>query len=133
MADRRIRVRPLWNLRVRISGRAIGLVFDPERDAGPISSACAEGEHQECGHVRIGMRRFLSADRLQSTIVLCGCDCHASCPLAGRAPVLLTAWRQFCTGYAHCGRWGSSGEPAGDSQVKAAPAARRPLANMYFL
>lgn len=72
------------------------MVFDPERDAGPISSACAEGEHQECGHVRIGMRKFLSADRLQSTIVLCGCDCHASCPLAGRAPAFLTAWRQCC-------------------------------------
>lgn len=38
----------------------------------------------------------LSADRLQSTVVLCECDCHASRPLAGRAPVSLTVWQQLC-------------------------------------
>ena len=72
------------------------MVFGPGSDTGLLSSACAEGEHQECGHVRVGMRAPLSAGRLQSAIVLCGCDCHASCPLADRAPVPLTVWQQLC-------------------------------------
>lgn len=63
---------------------------------GLISDACAGGEHQECGHVRVGIRGLLSADRLQSTIVLCECGCHAACPLADRAPVPLTVWQQLC-------------------------------------
>ena len=72
------------------------MAFGPGPDGGPISSACAGGEHQECGHVRIGIRGCLSADRLQSTIALCGCDCHAFCPLADRAPVPLAVWQQLC-------------------------------------
>jgi hypothetical protein len=61
-----------------------------------MSSACAGGEHQQCGHVRFGVRGFLSADRLQSTIALCGCECHAFCTLAGREPVPLAVWQQLC-------------------------------------
>jgi hypothetical protein len=76
--------------------RVCALVFDPGSDTSWISSACAGGEHQECGHVRVGMRGLLSADRLQSVIVLCECDCHASCPLVDRAPVPLTVWQQLC-------------------------------------
>lgn len=72
------------------------MVFDPGDDTGPISAACVGDDHRECGHVRIGFRGFLTAARLQSTIVLCGCNCHASCPLADRAPVPLTVWQQLC-------------------------------------
>lgn len=72
------------------------MVFGAGPYEDPISPACARGGHQECGHVRVGLRFPVSADRLQSRIVLCGCDCHASCPLAGRAPVALTVWQQLC-------------------------------------
>ena len=72
------------------------LAFDPGSGTGLMSSACTGGEHQECGHVRVGLRAPLSANRLQSAIVLCGCSCHASCPLADRAPVALPIWQQLC-------------------------------------
>lgn len=72
------------------------MVFDPRFDADAISAACAGREHQECGHVCTGMRRPVSPDRLQSTIILCRCECHASCPLVGRAPVPLTVWQGLC-------------------------------------
>jgi hypothetical protein len=53
--------------------------------------------HRDCGHVSVGMRKPVSRDRLQSTIILCGCACHAACPLADQAPVPLTVWQQLCT------------------------------------
>jgi hypothetical protein len=40
------------------------------------------------------MRR--SRVRLESTVALCGCSCHAGCALAGRRPVPLTVWQQLC-------------------------------------
>jgi hypothetical protein len=33
---------------------------------------------------------------LKSTVDLCGCACHAACPLADRMPVPLTVWQQLC-------------------------------------
>lgn len=72
------------------------MVFDPRFDADAVSSACRGGEHQGCGHVCTGMRRPLSAGRLESIVILCRCECHASCPLAGRAHVSLIAWQQLC-------------------------------------
>ena len=34
--------------------------------------------------------------RLESTVALCRCSCHATCPLADRMPVPLTVWQQLC-------------------------------------
>ena len=71
-------------------------------DAGPgfrllgWSGACVGGSHQDCGHVSGGGRRLASSDRLQSTVALCRCPCHAACPLADRRPVSLTVWQQVC-------------------------------------
>jgi hypothetical protein len=60
------------------------------------SRACVGGVHLDCGHVKAGMRRLVSGDRLQSTIALCRCPCHAACALAERMPVSLTVWQQLC-------------------------------------
>jgi hypothetical protein len=46
--------------------------------------------------MNVGMRALKAWNRLNSTIVLCRCSCHASCPLAGRGPVPLTVWQQLC-------------------------------------
>jgi hypothetical protein len=84
-------------------GRRAGDGFGQEER----SSACASGAHRDCGHCRMGMRRRASRDRLESTVVLCGCDCHAACALAGRAPVSLTVWQQLCVcpGADWCRTW----------------------------
>jgi hypothetical protein len=68
----------------------------PEFDPLGRSRGCAAGEHRDCGHVRIAIRRPVSRQRLASTIGLCRCSCHATCPLADRAPVPLTVWQQLC-------------------------------------
>jgi len=60
------------------------------------SLACAREAHQECGHVTVGIRRHASRRRLESTVALCRCRCHAGCPLADRMPVPLTVWQQLC-------------------------------------
>lgn len=61
------------------------------------SRHCAAGKHQVCGHVGVAFRRPMDGmAALQSTIVLCRCDCHAACPLTGWEQVLLTAWQELC-------------------------------------
>lgn len=72
-------------------------------DAGPgfgppggRSVACAGDAHQDCGDIRMAMRGRVSRHRLESTITLCRCQCHAACPLADRMPVHLTVWQQLC-------------------------------------
>jgi hypothetical protein len=47
--------------------------------------------------MNVAVRARKGWDRLESTIALCGCSCHASCPLADRMPVPLTIWQQLCT------------------------------------
>jgi hypothetical protein len=72
-------------------------------DAGPSfdslgrSRACADEAHQRCGHVSMATRRLASPRRLESTIALCRCACHAACLLADRMPtVSLTVWQALC-------------------------------------
>ena len=43
------------------------------------------------------MRMSRPGPRLESTVALCRCSCHATCPLADRMPVPLTVWQQLCT------------------------------------
>jgi hypothetical protein len=70
-----------------------GPSFDPLRR----SRACADGVHQDCGHVGAAFRRPASPGRLESAIVLCRCACHAVCLLADRMPtVSLTVWQALC-------------------------------------
>lgn len=72
-------------------------------DAGPgfgppggRSVACAGDAHLDCGHVRAAIRTPVSRHRWESTIGLCRCPCHATCPLADRYPVTLMVWQQLC-------------------------------------
>jgi hypothetical protein len=60
------------------------------------SRAWADGLHEDCAHVSLGMRRPMLPHRLESTVCLCRCTCHAMCPLADRMPVSLTVWQQLC-------------------------------------
>jgi hypothetical protein len=68
----------------------------PGQDPKERSGSCAGGKHGECGHVRLSFRQYLPPDRLQSTIVLCRCPCHAACPVTGWRRVPLTAWQELC-------------------------------------
>ena len=82
----------------RAGGRDV-VVSDAEPGFGPPggrSVACAGQAHRDCGHVRVAHRRPVSRHRLESTITLCRCPCHAACPLADRRPVSLTVWQQLC-------------------------------------
>ena len=71
-------------------------------DAGPgfgplgRSRACAGEAHRDCGHVGAAVRMPASGHRLESTIALCRCPCHAACPLVDRMPVPLPVWQQLC-------------------------------------
>ncbi|HUC25355.1 MAG TPA: hypothetical protein VMA73_21835 [Streptosporangiaceae bacterium] len=59
------------------------------------SRHCAAGKHQDCGHLAIAFRGRRGG-RLQSTIVLCRCDCHEACSLTAWEHVPLTAWQELC-------------------------------------
>ena len=58
--------------------------------------ACLEGMHEECGHWR-GRGAAFNRRRLrrEEFTILCGCDCHASCPVTSEKST--AAWRQSCT------------------------------------
>jgi hypothetical protein len=61
--------------------------------------ACLEGVHEECGHWH-GARGAFSYRRLrhEGFTILCGCDCHSSCPVTNeKNTVGDQAWRQSCT------------------------------------
>jgi len=64
-----------------------------------LGPACLEGVHEECGHWH-GSRGAFNYRRLrhEGFAVLCGCDCHSSCPVTNaKNPVGDQAWRQSCT------------------------------------
>jgi hypothetical protein len=55
--------------------------------------------HDECGHW-YGSRGAFNYRRLrrESFAILCGCDCHSSCPVTNeKNPVGDQAWRRSCT------------------------------------
>jgi len=60
------------------------------------SLVCFEGSHNDCGHIGAAIRTAKIRRRLESTVILCRCPCHASCTLAGRMPVSLTVWQLLC-------------------------------------
>ena len=64
-----------------------------------LGQACLEGMHEECGHWRgSGLVRNPRRLRRERFAVLCGCDCHSSCPVANeKNTVGDLAWRQSCT------------------------------------
>ena len=61
--------------------------------------ACLEGMHEECGHWRgCGSIRDSRRLRRERFAILCGCDCHSSCPVTNeKNTVGDLAWRQSCT------------------------------------
>jgi hypothetical protein len=61
--------------------------------------ACLEGMHEECGHWRgSGSARNPRRLRRERFAILCGCDCHSSCPVTNeKNTVGDQAWRQSCT------------------------------------
>jgi len=59
------------------------------------SRHCAAGNHGECGHVGVAFRMPMHGS-LQSTIILCRCDCHERCSLTGWKHVPVTAWQELC-------------------------------------
>jgi hypothetical protein len=64
-------------------------------DEPGVSRHCAAGAHHNCGHMGAASRMPMGG-RLQSTIVLCRCDCHGGCSLTGWKHVPLTAWQELC-------------------------------------
>jgi hypothetical protein len=60
---------------------------------------CLEGTHEECGHWRgCGSARNPRRLRRERFTILCGCDCHSSCPATNeKNTVGDLAWRQSCT------------------------------------
>jgi hypothetical protein len=57
-----------------------------------ISPLCADGDHADCGHkFAVAASPFRS-----SRAVLCICDCHSNCPLAGRSEVPEEMWFAGC-------------------------------------
>ena len=61
--------------------------------------ACLEGMHEECGHwTGSGSVRNPRRLRRERFAILCGCDCHSSCPVTHeKNPVGNLVWRQSCT------------------------------------
>jgi hypothetical protein len=60
---------------------------------------CLEGMHEECGHWRgSGSARNPRRLRRERFTILCGCDCHSSCPVTNEKNTGGDlAWRQSCT------------------------------------
>jgi hypothetical protein len=60
------------------------------------SRSCRTGKHEDCGH--LGHTAFDLSDRGRPVLDLCRCDCHPTCPLAGRLPFVSRAiWVGLCT------------------------------------
>jgi hypothetical protein len=60
---------------------------------------CTTGEHATCGHRPLGVHGENSGAKGAWTITvgLCGCDCHATCPLAAPESVPESTWAERCT------------------------------------
>jgi hypothetical protein len=63
------------------------------------SVSCADGEHDDCPHMRsIEYRVNPFRLRPKSAVLLCKCECHAPCPvISKRRTVPVPAWRESCT------------------------------------
>lgn len=64
------------------------------------SGHCAQEVHAECPHFAGGGGRvslWRPRPSFKWTFVVCACDCHAGCPLAGQRTARRAEWRQRCT------------------------------------
>jgi hypothetical protein len=61
--------------------------------------ACLEGTHEKCGHFHgYGMAFNPRRLRIETFTNLCGCDCHASCPLTSEQDTVSPQdWHHSCT------------------------------------
>lgn len=59
--------------------------------------ACEFGDHARCPHHRAdGFNFFRRGDNFRG-VMLCQCDCHDQCALAGKEQVTHRAWSEDCT------------------------------------
>jgi hypothetical protein len=64
------------------------------------SGHCAREVHAECPHFASGAGRgslWRPRPSFEWTFVVCACDCHAGCALAGQRTARREEWRQRCT------------------------------------
>jgi hypothetical protein len=71
----------------------------PNRRADDRAPACILDEHDNCPHLNgYGSMLNLRRLRFEPSALLCKCDCHSSCPLAGkRTFVREQTWQESCT------------------------------------
>jgi hypothetical protein len=58
---------------------------------------CGSGRHGRCIHRNPSEKGFPKRLRDGFKITLCGCDCHAACPLTGHANVSDRGWEVSCS------------------------------------
>jgi len=58
---------------------------------------CGSGRHGRCAHRNPTEKGFPRRLRDGFKIALCGCDCHAACPLTGQADVSDPEWEVSCS------------------------------------
>jgi hypothetical protein len=82
----------LVNLASQSTGRSATEILDELAGNWPgtrLSARCKGGDHGLCGH-------WVGLEATGTGIVLCTCDCHSSCPLAGRLSVPGEQWESEC-------------------------------------
>jgi len=62
-----------------------------------LTPACGSGSHDRCTHRKPSEKGFPKRLRDGFKIALCGCDCHAACPLTGQADVTDREWETSCS------------------------------------
>ena len=67
------------------------------RTAEVLTPDCGSGRHGRCTHRNPSEKGFPKRLRDGFTIALCGCDCHAACPLTGHADVSDREWEESCS------------------------------------
>jgi hypothetical protein len=67
------------------------------RTAEVLAPDCRSGRHGRCTHRNPSEKGFPKRLRDGFMITLCGCDCHAACPLTGHADVSDREWEESCS------------------------------------
>lgn len=84
-----------WRRRLAAMGGRWADQFDRVHRSQP----CIRGEHDECPHLCGFGGGFIPWRlRFEFGAVLCKCECHSSCPIAGpQAAIPERTWRESCT------------------------------------
>lgn len=94
--------------------------MNPNKERGGKSPQCRDEGHNQCPHL-MGYEAGFNPRRLRSGFlaVLCGCECHSGCPLAGRDCVPGKAWPEECTCEASLRARSSEGQSSGGDDLQA--------------